>query len=82
MKFKPEDFLVGIMPEVTAKFVCEIANAKLQEWLDQAPTVFAWKEYGLPNRWKARQKDTVKPGQATHTAKLVCCEILKTEDEK
>lgn len=88
MKFKPEDFDLQIKLSMTSdilnKKAAEMANAKLQEWLDAQPTVRG--EEGrlggdyTPSiaEWKRK---FIWDGDETHKAKLVCIEEV-TEEER
>lgn len=89
MKFKPEDFS-GMYVESDPGFcrqiseddvheIVEIANAKLQEWLDAAPNAFKYKGQQDECMWEQCQY-MAKPLQKevlSHRAKLVCIEDIK-----
>lgn len=78
MKFTAKDFKGvtlghhGATPTIE-QVAANIANAKLQAWLAEAPVV-----------WGARTDDVYytreeMSDEITHTAKLVCIEEIKTE---
>lgn len=76
--FKPEDFGGAYENQYTARLdaigVTDIANTKLQEWLDAAPTVYGTIDISEPKFWGEK-----KFGSDTHSAKLVCLEEIKKE---
>lgn len=82
MKFKPEDFCdlyvesdPGFCRQISEDDVHEIverANAKLQEWLDAAPTLYGNNEPYFGSQWNFEKKT-----EHSHKAKLVCIEEIK-----
>lgn len=71
MKFKPEDF--GNYRELSTIGAAQLANSKMQEWLDAAPVVYrAGSNEGL-SWWNK------KFGEDTHRARLLCIEPLEHE---
>lgn len=92
-EFKPEDFdgewieptklgaLEIIHPAVHVVKAAQIANAKLKEWLDKAPTVYGCrvlKDIG-PLTWHTEPQVDDRHGinWSTRQAKLVCIEEIK-----
>lgn len=81
MKFKPEDFNITRDVPTGLAFPQEIyawiANKKLQEWLDKAPTVYTYVDPTAPEGydmgwWKTRIDSQLKQ----YRAKLVCIEEI------
>lgn len=85
MIFKLEDFgFVDGNPDfdnISCIKAAEIANAKLQEWLDSAPTIYATKVFTSAKdeslRWTAPTEPLHGVCFATRKAKLVCIESIK-----
>jgi len=81
MKFKEQDFR-GYHPGIVdAHKAAELANAKLEEWLHRAPTVYS-PFVGTQERfmWANREILGIRSGPRagdTHKAKLVCVERLE-----
>lgn len=79
MKFKPEDFDLQIKLSMTSdilnKKAAEMANAKLQEWLDAAPTVYH--RDGIPYEDGGGWDDMENLSDGKLKAKLVCIEEIK-----
>lgn len=75
MKFTAEDFVLeneSLNPGLSVGHIlAEKANAKLQEWLNAAPTVYGQSHSKLI--WISDKLET----QGTHKAKLVCIEEIK-----
>lgn len=80
MKFKPEDFKMADHVIISSDIACVVANKKLQEWLDKAPTVYSLKAAyckGFVQRWG--QQDSKKfIGEAQDRAKLI---LMENKDE-
>jgi len=73
--FKPEDFL-WISPEMRSS-ISNKANKKLNEWLENSPTVWG-QEHGIgmnSSMWNLNGPDFERE-KHTHTAKLVCIEKI------
>ena len=91
MKFKPEDFDLQIKLSMTSdilnKKAAEMANAKLQEWLDASEMVYGVEITVMGETWiswnNSLPKDKLigpNPNKipiATHKAKLVCIQEIK-----
>ncbi len=91
VKFTPDDFLFDIEDsdaglKYLAHVASHMANAKLQEWLDKAPEVYA-NRHCAPMRQDGHLRadwhectNTVVNGLRecghTHTARLVCIEEI------
>lgn len=87
MKFKPEDFedvsfaicnLMGsnsTVIDLTAihKTASNIANAKLQDWLEHLPLVYN----NGDAHWISESSNEVRIKKTTRVAKLVCIEEIK-----
>jgi len=77
MKFKPEDFGVGSITQTCA----DIANAKLAEWLKDAPEVLSCKfdcGCGWPKGWRDYNDNLHSSWyKNAKKAKLVCVEKIK-----
>ncbi len=75
MKFTPEDFPVWLDDSSVKngrERIADLANAKLKEWLDNAPTVYKVTEPQHKKLWSQ-----LKGFIETKQAKLVCIEEIK-----
>lgn len=79
--FKPEDFMPpqnGIPLEQIPYYIADIANAKLQEWLDKAPEVYQRNSKPFVKKsfetgvWTEHTR-----ASDTHKARLVCIEEIE-----
>lgn len=85
--FKPEDFETdvsllkqghGDIPYISTPLASNIANEKLKEWLDAAPTVYGY--IGSEgSTWSSYKPGTFIQENNTHSAKLLCIEEIKKE---
>lgn len=82
MIFKSEDFYLTYAGTDRKKTLhtyeeaAEIANKKLNEWLDKSPTVYTSKIL-KDSKFEQLTWGTFDPQWDTHRAKLVCIEKIK-----
>lgn len=78
--FKPEDFeSITIITDKEMQEIAEIANAKLKEWLDAAPTVYGQGIGAMKSAYWNMNGPDFEIYKHTHAAKLVCIEEIKKD---